>query len=335
MAGIYAGISGWRYVPWRRVFNPEGLPQRMELHYASRHMATIEINGSFYSLQRASSWQQWRDETPRGFIFSVKCPRFITHIRRLRDIAAPLANFYASGVLALREKLGPMLWQFPPNMSFDAPLWDEFLAQLPRDFKQAATIAANHNDKLKYTPCYEVDRNRKLRHAVEIRHESFITPGFFELLRRHKVAFVLADTAGKWPYAEEITSDFCYLRLHGDKELYVSGYTDEALHQWGERIRAWHQGQQPYDAPRNQTATPPAAKQRDVFIYFDNDVKVHAPFDAMTLMQMLGRATPAMQERLAQRYTANPDIPKDPGKAAIPRKRPPATRSSPSAPKTT
>lgn len=332
MAGIYAGISGWRYTPWRKAFYPEGLAQRLELHYASRHMATIEINGSFYSLQRLSSWEQWRDDTPPGFLFSVKCPRYITHLKRLRDIEGPMGNFFASGVLALKEKLGPLLWQFPPNFGFDAVLFEEFLAQLPQDFKAAAKVGANHNEKLKYSVYLEVAKNRRLRHAVEIRNNTFLVPKFFEMLRKYKVAFVFADTAGKWPYAEEVTSDFCYLRLHGDKELYVSGYTDEALHWWAARIMAWRNGQQPPDAMRVLTKEPPKATQREVFIYFDNDVKVFAPFDAMTLMKLCGEAMPAMLQRLEERYTRNPDIHNIPNiyevrgnMPALPRPKKPAT----------
>ena len=288
MGAIYIGISGWRYPPWRGGFYPAGLAQQRELEFASRALPTIELNGSFYSLQRPESYAEWYEETPPGFIFSVKGNRYLTHILRLRDIDGPLANVLASGVFNLREKLGPFLWQFPPNFHFDAQKMEHFLSLLPHDTDQALELARKHEPRMNGRTALEVDKKRKLRHAVEIRHESFVDEAFIALLRKYKVALVVADTAGKWPYCEDVTADFMYLRLHGDKELYASGYTDEALDRWAQRIRAWADGGQPGDAHLVSSKAPPKRASRDVFCYFDNDVKVRAPFDARRLIDKLG-----------------------------------------------
>ncbi|MHC8289046.1 DUF72 domain-containing protein [Pseudomonas sp. XS1P51] len=286
MAAIHIGISGWRYAPWRGDFYPKGLTHKRELQFASRAVNSIEINGSFYALQRPERYAQWYAETPADFIFSVKAPRFITHIRRLRDIHKPLANFFASGVLELKDKLGPILWQFPPSFKFDAELFESFLEQLPLDTEQAAALAHQHDSHVNGRASMKAYQKKPLRHAVEIRNESFVDPAFVRLLKRHNAALVIADTAGIWPYREDITSDFVYLRLHGAQELYASGYTPQALKHWGDRIEAWHHGKQPSDpqliAPRQK---PKARKSREVFCYFDNDIKVRAPFDARSLLE--------------------------------------------------
>jgi uncharacterized protein YecE (DUF72 family) len=288
MGTIRIGISGWRYPPWRGTFYPPGLPQHRELEFASRALPTIELNGSFYSLQRPESYAEWHDETPPGFVFSVKGNRFITHTKRLRDIDGPLANVLASGVFNLREKLGPFLWQFPPNFQFDPEKMAHFLSLLPHDTDQALALAGKYEPRMQGRVALEVDRKRKLRHAVEIRHDSFLDEAFIAMLRKYKVALVVADTAGKWPYCEDVTADFMYLRLHGEKELYASGYTEEALDRWAERIRAWASGGQPGDAHLVSPKAPPKRAGRDVFCYFDNDIKVRAPFDARRLIDKLG-----------------------------------------------
>lgn len=289
------GISGWRYAPWRGRFYPEGLPQRQELAFASQAFSSIELNGSFYSLQRPESYQNWRDQTPDDFVFSVKGPRFITHMKRLGDIEVPLANFLASGVLALGRKLGPILWQLPPSMAYDAGQIDRFLSMLPRDTASALALARQHDDKGKGRVFLEPTPAGPIRHAVEVRHASFENAGFIALLRRHGVALVVADTAGRWPLIEDITADFVYLRLHGDEKLYESGYSDTALDRWAERIKAWHHGRQ-LPGARLASTSPAQRGNCDVFCYFDNDTKVHAPFDAMHLAQRLvaqpARGTP-------------------------------------------
>jgi uncharacterized protein YecE (DUF72 family) len=288
MAAIHIGISGWRYAPWRGDFYPKGLTQKNELKFASRAVNSIEINGSFYSLQRPELYAAWYDETPKGFVFSVKAPRYITHILRLRDVEKPIANFLASGVLALKDKLGPMLWQFPPSFKFDPERFETFLALLPHDTEAALEMAKGCEARMEGRSYLEIDRKRQLRHAVEIRNESFVDPAFVALLRKYKVALVVADTAGKWPYREDLTSDFVYIRLHGAEELYTSGYSDEALDNWCQRIRRWSQGQQPDDAQLISPTKPPPRKTRDVYCYFDNDVKVRAPYDARQLLRRLG-----------------------------------------------
>ena len=238
MGSIYIGISGWRYEPWRGVFYPDALKQDLELAYASRALRSIEINGSFYSLQKPESYAAWYDATPPGFVFSCKGNKFITHSRRLKDIDGPLANVLASGVFNLREKLGPFLWQFPPNFKFDPARMEHFLSLLPHDTDEGLALARTHEPRMEGKVALEVGKKRKLRHAVEIRHESFIDEALIMLLRKYKVALVVADTATKWPYFEDVTADFMYLRLHGDEELYASGYSDAALDRWAARISA-------------------------------------------------------------------------------------------------
>lgn len=289
MAGeIRIGISGWTYPPWRGVFYPEDLARRSELAYASRALRTIEINGTFYSLQRATSFRKWAAEVPDDFVFSVKANRYITHIRRLREVGKPLANFCASGLLALGGKLGPLLWQFPPSFKFEPGLLEEFFKLLPRDTDAMARLARRHEGRLPGKASLRRRWEGPVRHAMEIRHFSFLNEEFIALLREHKVGLVVADTAGKWPFMEDVTSDFVYVRLHGDEELYTSGYSPSALERWEKKIRRWALGGTPRDAPRIAAAPPPRKSGRDVFVYFDNDVKVHAPFDAMDLARRLG-----------------------------------------------
>jgi uncharacterized protein YecE (DUF72 family) len=287
MAKTRIGISGWRYEPWRRIFYPEDLTQTRELEFAARAFPTIEINGSFYSLQTPRSYAAWHDAAPPDFIFSVKGPRYITHILRLRKLRKPLANFFASGVFNLREKFGPLLWQLPPSLKYDETLLEEFFTLLPKDTGEALTLARSRESRMNGRSCLRIDAVRPLRHAMEVRHPSFASEEFIAQLRRHGVALVVADTAGKWPYLEDVTADFMYLRLHGDKELYASGYTEAALDRWADRISKWSRGQEPRDAQRVSEKPAPRAKQRDIYCYFDNDIKVRAPFDADRLMQKL------------------------------------------------
>jgi uncharacterized protein YecE (DUF72 family) len=280
------GISGWRYAPWRKVYYPEGLPQRAELEYASRRLNSIELNGSFYSLQRPSSYQRWYDETPAGFVFSVKGPRFVTHMKKLVDVAAPIANFFASGVLALGNKFGPVLWQLPPNLGYDADRCATFFKLLPRTTAEAAEVAKGHDDRMEGRALLECPVDIPLRHAIEVRHSSYETESFVDLLREHDIALVCADTAGKWPMLDDVSSDFVYVRLHGAEELYVSGYDDDALDRWAAKIRTWHRGGTPTDGKTVASSRAPR-RTRDVYVYFDNDVKVRAPFDAEALARRL------------------------------------------------
>lgn len=288
MKTVRIGISGWTYPPWRGAFFPEGWPQKRELEYAARQVNSIEINGSFYSLQRPQSYRTWYDATPADFVFSVKGGRFITHMRRLKDVATALANFFASGLLCLREKLGPILWQLPPSFRYDRERLVNFFALLPRDSVAAAKLSRKHDERMKGRAFTKADASRPLRHAIEVRNVSFETAEFVDLLRDYDIGLVVADTAGKWPFFQDVTSDFVYVRLHGDEELYVSGYTEEALASWARKVRAWSKGGTPARAKLVGSRIPSAKRGRDVFVYFDNDVKVRAPFDAMSLANRLG-----------------------------------------------
>src|SRR5690606_13918100 len=217
MSDIRIGISGWRYAPWRKHFYPAGLAQRRELEYASRAVNSIEINGSFYALQTPERYANWHDETPTDFVFSVKAPRYITHIKRLRDIETPMANFFASGIFQLKKKLGPILWQFPPGFKFNPEVFENFLKSLPHTGKAAKTCVQHCDPRLHREGYLDIPARHQLRHAIEIRNQSFVTEEFIALLRKYKAALVIADTAGKWPYAEDLTGDFVYMRLHGDE----------------------------------------------------------------------------------------------------------------------
>ncbi|MET3567623.1 uncharacterized protein YecE (DUF72 family) [Leifsonia sp. 563] len=273
MAFARIGISGWTYAPWRGVFYPPKLPHRLELEYAAERLDSIEINGSFYSLQRPTSYRTWAERTPDEFVFSVKGGRYITHILRLKNARGAVANFFASGVLALGPKLGPLLWQLPPTLQFEEGEVDAFLGMLPRTTTEAAALARETTLKEDRTHL-AAGEERPLRHAVEVRHASFDVPEFAALARAHGVAIVLADTAGRYPVIRDTTADFVYVRLHGDEELYTSGYTDESLDRWAAELSI-HLGQ-----------------GRDVYAYFDNDVKVRAPYDAMGLRDRLSEWTP-------------------------------------------
>jgi uncharacterized protein YecE (DUF72 family) len=263
------GTSGWLYPRWRKTFYPEGLPHKRELEHIASRLNSVELNGSFYSLQRAECYLQWRASTPEGFVFAVKGSRFISHMKKLRDPENALANFFASGLLALGDKLGPILWQLPPNLGYDESRLREFFAALPKDTAGAARLAKKHDHRVK-SPYLRTDEKRPIRYALEVRHDSFASEACFELLREHNVALCVADTAGKFPYLEEVTADFVYVRLHGDVQLYTSGYSDASLDRWAEKVRAWRR------------------RRRDVFVYFDNDAKVHAPFDALSLAEKCG-----------------------------------------------
>ena len=287
---VRIGISGWRYPPWRGTFYPKGLAQRSELEFASRALPTIELNGSFYSLQAPKSWQAWHDQTPDDFVFSVKAPRYITQILRLKEAAIPLANFFASGLAKLGGKLGPILWQLPPSMPFDAATLDAFLALLPHDEAAAARLARRHDDKVsgRASLAY-ASPGRRLRHALEVRHPSYVTPEFVDLLRKRHVALVVADSGGRWPEYDDVTADFVYLRLHGASELYKGGYADSQLERWAARIECFHAGKEPQAARRIGAAqAKPPSGGRDVFCYFDNTMKEDAPRNARRLIDMLG-----------------------------------------------
>ncbi len=281
---IRIGISGWRYKGWRGVFYPPKLQQRRELEFASRIFNTIEINGTFYSLQHHTSFQLWERETPDDFVFSIKGSRFITHMKKLRNIDQAFANLLASGLLALGHKLGPILWQFPPQMRFDRERFADFFRLLPRSTAEAARLAQGCDERMLTRSVLQAPVDIPLRHTVEIRHESFSTPEFIDLLREHDVGLVVADTP-EWPLLLDATSTLVYIRLHGSEQLYSSNYTDSALDTWADRIVTWAHGGTPEDLATARRASEVLAprKPRDVFVYFDNDAKVHAPFDTQNL----------------------------------------------------
>jgi uncharacterized protein YecE (DUF72 family) len=270
----YIGISGYDYKPWRGRFYPDDLPGRRWLEYASGKFNSIELNGTFYSLKSPAVFERWVSETPvSNFIFAVKGGRFLTHNLKLRNAEASLGNFFASGVLALGRKTGPFLWQLPATYRFDAERMDSFMRLLPRTARQGEDVARAHDHRLRRGALVDAAAPVTYRHAFEVRHPSYFHEEFYAILREHRMAFVVADTAGRFPYAEEVTTDFVYVRLHGSQQLYVSGYTDEELDEWARRITRWR------------------AEARDVYVYFDNDAKVHAPFDAMRLAERVGRSS--------------------------------------------
>jgi uncharacterized protein YecE (DUF72 family) len=287
MAKVRIGISGWRYAGWRGRFYPDILPQKRELEFAARRFDSIELNGSFYSLQRPEAYARWYAQTPAGFVFAVKGSRYITHMLKLRKVEAALANFFASGVLALEGKLGPILWQLPPQLGFDARV-AAFIELLPRDTSRAAELARGHDERLRGRSLVTSRVRRRLCHAIEVRHPSFCTPEFVQLLRRQRIGLVVSDSAGRWPYLEDVTADFVYVRLHGEEKLYEGGYGPAALRRWAQRIRAWSAGGEPLDARRVGLAPARPRSSRDVFVYFDNDAKVRAPYDAIALRRALG-----------------------------------------------
>lgn len=271
MARIRVGISGWSYPYWRGDFYPPGLPQRRELEYAAQRLDTVEINGSFYSLQRPSSYRSWAEATGEDFVFAIKGSRYVTHLKRLRDVDTGLANFFASGVLALGARTGPFLWQLPERHAFDADELTAFCARLPRSTVEAARLAGQHDDKVKGDRVLtETDVDLPLRHALEPRHPSFAEPRVRELLGELGVALVLADTGGRFVQVDAVTADFAYLRLHGPDNLYDSGYDDDRLDAWAARCRDWQR------------------QGLDVYVYFDNDGHGHAPRDALRLRERVG-----------------------------------------------
>jgi uncharacterized protein YecE (DUF72 family) len=273
---VHIGISGYDYKPWRGVFYPEGLPARAWLHFASRQFNSIELNGTFYSLKSPAVFERWLAAAPeRDFLFAVKGGRFITHNLKLRRSETALGNFFASGVLALGARTGPFLWQLPATYGFDADRLDGFMRMLPRDSIEGEAVARQHDARLRRGALVEAAAPLPYRHAFEVRHPSYFTAEFYDLLRAHGCGLVVADSAGKFPMSDEVTAPFVYVRLHGSQQLYVSRYTDAELDSWSDRIRGW---------------TSPDAGGLDVYVYFDNDAKVHAPRDALRLMERVGIA---------------------------------------------
>ena len=269
MSKFHIGISGWTFPGWRKKFYPKDLVQKQELAYASRQVSTIEINGTFYGLQKPASFQNWYDQTPDDFIFAVKASQYITHIRRLKEVVEPLATFLGSGLLCLKQKLGPILWQFPPNFMLKDERVEKFLEMLPHDAMAAAKLAKEHGYKMEGRHFFDVKDNFRIRHAFEFRHQSFNDPKFVKLLKKHKVAFVMAHTGV--PYVEEITADFIYARMHGEGPEFKKGYPPKVIKEWATKLKRWSTNK----------------KLKDFFIYFDTEKKVYAPSDAKNLTKLL------------------------------------------------
>ena len=287
MSELRVGTSGWSYKEFRGKFYPKGLSQRLELEFTSSRTNSIEINGTFYSLQSPASFAKWYAATPDDFVFAVKGSKYITHQKSLRDVRIPLANFFAQGLLSLGKKLGPILWQFPAWYKFSPERMTEFLELLPQTTHAAGELATENTIKKPNGASIEVVDDIPLRHAFEPRHESFFSEEFILLLREHNATLAFADAAGKFPYVEDVTSDLIYIRLHGSTELYASGYTDDELDTWARKIRSWRSGKEPRDAKRI-AARAGSNERRDVYVYFDNDIHSHAPYDAIKLAGKLG-----------------------------------------------
>lgn len=287
MGTIRIGLSGWNYDAWRGDFYPPGLARTRQLAYAAGQVDTIEVNGTFYGLVSPDSFRRWRATVPRRFVFAVKGSRFITHNKKLREVDVPLANFFASGVLELDDTLGPFLWQLPANLHFDADRIDTFLGLLPRHTDEARALARRHDDRVPRV-AYGPGVPHRLRHVLEVRHASWVCDEMVRIARRHGVALAFSHS-GEWPYLEEVTAGFVYLRLHGPDLLYGSAYGESALRDWARRLRRWHAGEQPSDAARIGTRSPPPRQERDVYVYFDNDMGGHAPREAVALRRLLDR----------------------------------------------
>ena len=260
---IRVGIGGWVFAPWRGTFYPKGLSQADELAYASQHLTSIEINATFYRTQSAASFRRWRDQTPDNFVFSLKAPRTATHRRVLNEAAPSIERFLSSGILELGPKLGPILWQFPKTMRFDATGITAFFALLPKQIDQC-----------------------RLRHVVEIGHESFVTPQFITLARAQDIAIAFVDSAGH-PALHDVTADFVYARLRRSQEAEPTGYPQDALDIWTRRLHSWAAGGEPSDVARAQPDAEPAPSKRDCFVYFISGAKVRAPAAAMALIERL------------------------------------------------
>jgi len=274
-ATALVGTSGWDKPQWRGHFYPQGLPQRREFSYAAERLATFELNTTFHGLSPAENFPRWRAGTPPGTVFSVKGHKAVTHERRLVNTTDAVADFFASGLLGLQEKMGPMLWQVPPSLEFRPAVVEAFLASLPRTVGDARELMARHASgdagHLGDNPA------RRIRHAFETRHPSFLVPAFAELLREHGVAAVFVNAPGR-PVVTEVTADFVYIRLHSDAGHRPDGYDDDALDHWARLIEGWRSG-----------AACPDGRGRDVVAYFDNPdhTRTSSPFDAIRLQQRL------------------------------------------------
>lgn len=285
MAKVRIGVSGWNYDEWKGNFYPEGLPENVRLGHAASVFDTIEVNGTFYGLADPGTCRAWREAVPDHVELAIKGSRYITHMKRMGEPETPLANFFASGILEIGPNLGPVLWQLPARHRFDAERLDRFLALLPKDTIEAAELARGHDNRVE-DAAYGNGSRHRMRHVLEVRHQSFLNEEAVEILRSHGVALCFSHSA-EWPYIEEITAGFVYLRLHGPRLLYASEYSEGELRVWAQRIEAWRGGGEPGDAARITEQEPPERRERDVYVYFDNTAHGYAPADAIRLTRLL------------------------------------------------
>lgn len=262
---VRIGIGGWTYEPWRNNFYPEGLPRKQELSYAAEHLTAIEINGTFYRLQTPATFIKWRDDTPEGFVFSLKAPRYVTHRRVLAQAGEGVEAFLGSGLLELGDKLGPIVWQFPPGKAFEPEDFKAFVQLLPAQLN-----------------------GQRLRHVLDVRHDSFMSPGYLALARSHGLTTVFADSPD-YPSFADLTGDFVYARLMRSQARLKTGYGPAALARWAEAARCWSLGEAPADLPRVESMPASPAAPREVFIFFINGAKERAPAGAMALIELLGK----------------------------------------------
>ena len=269
---VRTGTAGWVFAPWRGAFYPDGLVQKDELAYASARLGSIEINATFRANQKPASFAKWGEQTRAGFVFSIKGPQLVTHLRRLQHCEIELANFFASSPLALGSKLGPFIWKLPPNLSFDAAVLGDFLDLLPRTIPDYVALAGKADGRLKSDPYLQAEGVGPIRHAIELRHPSFDDPAVNALLAAHNVARVIADTADN-PH-RTLTADFAYCRLQGPAHDAAKGYQPADIASWAETMGGWR------------------AAGKDVFAYFVHEDKLHAPVNAIALRQALGITLP-------------------------------------------
>jgi len=261
-SAVRVGVGGWTYAPWRNNFFPDGWPQHRELEYAAQRLTAIEINGTYYRTQKPESFAKWRDETPDGFMFSVKASRYSTNQRVLADAGESIERFIGSGIAELGPKLGPIVWQFMATKRFDPVDFEAFLALLPKQVQ-----------------------GLPLRHAMDVRHPSFMAPEYLALARRYKVATVFADS-DEYPSFADLTGDFVYARLMRTESAVATGYPPAGLADWAARAKAWATGAEPDMLPKVES-TPAAKKPRDVFMLFISGAKERAPAAAMALLERL------------------------------------------------
>ena len=285
MAQIRIGLSGWSYPHWNGRFYPSGLKSVEQLAFVAERFDTVEVNRSFYSLLEPAVYRRWHDAVPDDFVFAVKGGRFITHMKKLNDPRAALGNFFASGVLELGAKLGPVLWQLPGNWQLNLQRIAAFLELLPHTFAEACEVARGHDSRAKAISIPDDVPRRRIRHALEARHPTWFDPQLTQLLAEHEVALVSSHSS-VWPYTETLTADFVYLRLHGPGPLYASAYDEPQLAEWAERLKAWHAGDDPSNGHSIGPPTRAPTAGRDVFVYFDNDGDAIAPRDARRLRQL-------------------------------------------------